>query len=151
VEVEYRGVKSPAVSVPVRPTIPALLTADSSGFGNATALNQDNSYNSAIGALPNTYVVLFGVGGPQTEPPSNDGVITGTPLPQFTGPTKILLDGKQVAASDITYLGPAPSLVAGVWQANVRVPADAKPGSKMQVQVFFGEEGTQPGVTISVR
>lgn len=151
IEVEYRGVKSPPIRVPVVAAIPALLTADSSGYGKAAALNQDNSFNSVIGAGAGEYVVLFGVGGPATDPPGRDGELYTAPLPRFTTTPKIFLNGVEVPAADIAYLGPAPSLVHGVWQANVRIPANAEAGSRMYVQVRFGDVQTQAGVTISVR
>jgi uncharacterized protein (TIGR03437 family) len=128
-----------------------LLTADSSGSGKAAALNQDNTFNSVTGAAPGEFVVLFGVGGPDTTPSGRDGELYTVPLPKFTGPMSVLLDGKELLPSEIAYLGPAPSLVHGVWQANVRVPPTAKPGSRIQVRVRFGNFQTQAGVTISVK
>ena len=151
VEVEYRGVKSRPIVIPVIPAVPALLTADASGFGKAAALNQDGSFNSVRGGAPGDFVVLFGVGGPATNPASRDGEITRAPVPQFTGPLGIRLAGEEVPMESIAYLGPAPGLVHGVWQANVRIPANARPGSSLPVQVRFGEVLTQVGVTISVR
>jgi len=151
VEVEYRGVRSLPVILPVAPAVPALLTADASGFGKAAALNQDGSFNSVRGAAPDEIVVLFGVGGPATNPASQDGEITRAPVPQFTGPSAVLVSGRELPAGAIAYLGPAPGLVHGVWQANIRIPANARAGSNLPVQVRFGTALTQPGVTISVR
>ena len=122
VQVEYQGVRSPAVSVPVAAAVPGLLTANASGSGKAAALNQDNSFNSVSGALPGEYVVFFGVGGPPTDTPGRDGELYQAPLPKFTGPVTVLLNGVAVPAADIAYIGPAPGLVQGVWQANVRLP-----------------------------
>jgi uncharacterized protein (TIGR03437 family) len=150
VVVENQGDKSPPVTVPVVPLNPALLTADSSGFAKAAALNEDNSYNSVIGALPGQYVVLFGIGGPETDPPGSDGEVTPAAAP-FKGPVKVLLGGKEVPASDLAYAGAAPGLFKGVFQINVRLAADAPRNQELQVQVLFGDVGTQPGVTISVR
>lgn len=151
IEVEYRGVKSGAIRVPVAPAVPSLLAADSSGFGKAAALNQDNTFNSVIGGRAGEYVVFFGVGGPATNPAGRDGEIYTAPLPVFTGPVSVFIGNRQIPASDIAYLGPAPGLVHGVWQANVRLPADAPAGRDLPIQFRFGDYQTQPGVTVSVR
>jgi uncharacterized protein (TIGR03437 family) len=150
IEVEYRGEKSPPVAVPVAPLVPALLTADASGVGKAAALNEDNSPNAVTGGLPGQYVVLFGVGGPETDPAGSDGEINAWQAP-FKQPVKVLLDGKEAPASDIAYAGAAPGLVHGVFQINVRLAADAPRNQEQQVQVVFGDVATQPGVTVSVR
>lgn len=151
VQVEYQGVLSPAIRIAVISAIPALLTADSSGFGQAAALNQDNTFNSVRGDAPGNVVTLFGVGAPNTTPGGADGAITAAPLPRFTGTTAVFLDGRSVPASEILYLGPAPGLVNGVFQANVRIPASARPGSRIETRIQFGDYVTQPGVYITVR
>jgi uncharacterized protein (TIGR03437 family) len=152
VQIEYRGERSTAVRIRIAPAVPGLLTANASGFGQAAALNQDFSYNSVVGELPGNYVVLYGVGGPGTNPPGRDGELTSTPLPVFTERTiKVFLDGAEVPASDIAYVGPAPGLVQGVWQVNVRLPANARRNSKLLIRIQFGDFITQPGVFVSVR
>lgn len=151
VQVEYQGVLSPAIRLPVAPAVPALLTADSSGFGQAAALNQDNSFNSVRGEAPGNYVSFFGVGAPNTTPGGVDGAITRAPFPRFTGPAKILFDGEDVPAADVAYLGPAPEQVNGVFQATVRTPSTARPGSRIEVRVQFGDYITQPSVFFTVR
>jgi uncharacterized protein (TIGR03437 family) len=151
VEVEHRGVKSPGVRFAVAPASPGLLTADASGSGQAAALNEDNSFNSQVGAAPGTYVVVFGVGGPKMDQAGRDGELTVAPLPKFLDPVTVLLNGVEVPAEDVAYVGPAPGLVQGVWQANVRLAANAPPNSKIEIQLRFGEYMTQPGVVVSVR
>ena len=151
VEIEYRGVKSPGVRILVSPAVPGLLTADASGTGQAAALNQDNSFNSQVGGLPGEYVIVFGVGGPKTDQAGRDGELYVAPLPKFTGRVVVLLDGVEVPAADVAYVGPAPGLAQGVWQANIRLPAGARRNSKMEIQLRFGDYVTQPGVVVSVR
>ena len=149
-EVEHQGVKSPQVVVPVLRAVPALLTANGSGFGPAAALNQDNSFNSVIGELPGRYVSFFGVGGPPTDPPGRDGEIN-TALGRFTEPVKVLFNGQEVPAADVAYAGPAPSLVHGAWQSVVRIPANAKRNQPNYIQFVFGDVATQPGVEVLVQ
>jgi uncharacterized protein (TIGR03437 family) len=131
--------------------VPALLTSDSSGFGQAAALNQDNSVNLA--AKPESVgnqVVLFGSGGGQTTPVGRDGKLNGVggALPVFNmGPISVTIGGKQAA---VAYAGPAPGAVEGVFQVNVSIPPGT-PSGPASVVVFFGDYVTQPGVTISVK
>jgi len=150
-EVEYRGVKSPGVRLVVAPATPGLLTADASGTGQAAALNEDNSFNSQVGALPGQYVVVFGVGGPMMDQAGRDGELNAAPLPRFVGPVAVSLDGVEIPAADVAYVGPAPGLVQGVWQANVRIAANVVRNTKLQIQLRFGDHVTQPGVVVSVR
>ena len=48
------------------------------------------------------------------------------------------------------YFGSAPGLVAGVFQANVRIPAEQGPGNVL-VEVLVGGTVSQSGVTVVVR
>jgi len=41
--VEYDGILSVAVTVPVLPAVPGIITTNSQGTGQAVALNQDGS------------------------------------------------------------------------------------------------------------
>ncbi len=152
VQIEYRGERSTGVRIRIAPSVPGLLTADATGFGQAAALNQDNSFNSVNGELPGNYVVVFGVGGPATDLPGRDGELTSLPLPVFTGgPIKVFLAGVEVPPADVAYIGPAPNLVQGVWQANIRLPASARRNSQIQIRIQFGDFITQSGVFVSVR
>lgn len=151
IEVEYQGTRSLAVRVPVALSKPALISADSSGSGLAAALNQDNTFNSQTGSLPGDVVVLFGVGGPQTNPPSRDGETYQSPIPAFTDTVKVFWNGVQAPASDVLYAGPAPGLTHGVWQLNVRTPAGAARGSRQHIMVQIGDSWTQPGVLVAIR
>jgi uncharacterized protein (TIGR03437 family) len=85
-------------TVDVRPRF-AVLTADGSGRGLAAALNQNGTLNSGQGAPPDTVVAIFGIG---TTPPSR--VYVG------------------VDPVTVEYAGPAPGLVPGVKQINLRMP-----------------------------
>jgi uncharacterized protein (TIGR03437 family) len=143
--VEHNGVKSPPVTLAVTPAVPALLSADQSGGGLGAILNQDNTFNSQVPAAPGDIVQLFGVGGGQTTPPAMDGAISSGQA-QFNLPVKVFVDGREVPAE---FAGPAPGLVEGVFQINVRLPADLRSG-RIPVVVFFGDHRTQPGVFILV-
>ena len=118
---------------------PAFFTLDSSGTGLAAALNQDGSVNGALNpAAPGSVLVLFGTGFGPLEPAGTDGVLTGTPLPQLVTPPMVRINGQEV---EVLYAGPAPGLVSGVTQINVRVPEGL--GGAVVVEALVGERRSQ--------
>lgn len=145
--VEYRGVRSPPVFLRVLPSMPGLFTADSSGFGQGAILNQNNSFNSAANpASPGDVVVLYGSGAGQTNPAGVDGQVAALPLPVFTQPVRVFIDGQE---AELLYAGPAPGLVEGIFQVNARVPPNTRRAA--EVHVIIGGFRSQPGVTLAVR
>ena len=145
VEVEYQGVRSPPARVAVLPAVPALFTADQSGGGPGAILNQDNSFNSVTPAKPGEIVQLFGVGGGQTTPPGRDGRLSNG-QERYNLPIRVFLDGVEVQP---VYAGPAPGLVEGVFQVNIRLPDDVRRNARVRVLVYFGDVlRTQPNVTV---
>src|SRR5208283_2597209 len=63
VQVEYQGVRSAPVAVPISPTAPGLFTANASGAGQGSILNQDNTINSVANpASRGSVVVLWATG-----------------------------------------------------------------------------------------
>ena len=152
VQVVYNGVASPPVTLNVLDAVPGLYTADSSGAGQGSILNQDASINGpsnpeAVGNI----VVLYGGGAGQTNPPGRDGALAGVgaPLAQLTLPVKVFIDGIQ--ATDITYAGPAPGIVEGVFQIDVRIPAGVRHNANVPVLVEVEDKQTQPGVTLATK
>ncbi len=151
VQVEYNGVKSPVVLVPVLDAVPSLFTADGSGGGQGAIFNQDQSFNSVTPEQPGNVIILYGTGAGQTDPAGRDGASAGVggAIGKFLLPIKVFIDGQP--ATDIPYAGPAPSLVEGVFQINVRIPANARRNANLPVVVQVGDKYTQPGVTVAVR
>lgn len=149
IQVEYRGQRSPEVTVPVLAQSPSLLTYDSSGSGQVAALNQDGSLNTpGNGAALDSVMTFFGTGGGTTTPPSVDGQVGGPPNAVFAVPMTAEIDGQ---AAQILYQGPAPSLAAGVFQLNARVPSTARPGPNRLVVIRQGSQVSAIGNTISIR
>ncbi len=121
--------RSIPVRIPVWPARPGLFTANSSGKGQAAALNQDGSVNSpANPAVKGSIAVLYGTGG---------GV--------ENLPTKVFIDGIEC---EVLYAGQAPGLIAGAWQLNVRIPEFA---SKGEVVWRAGERESVEGVFVSLK
>ncbi len=88
----------------------------------AAALNEDGSINNAgnhakLGSIVSVFATGFGV---LTPEPKDGQALTGT-LPFLTAlPAEVLYQGQPL---EVTYAGPAPTLVAGVIQVNFRLPA----------------------------
>ncbi len=149
VQVEYQGVRSPAVTLPVAASAPGLFTLDSSGRGPGAILNQDFTVNSASNpAAIGSAVILFATGEGQTNPPGEDGRLAAEPLPAPLLPVSVAIGGRPAA---VLYAGGAPGLVAGVLQVNVRVPDGVTPGPAVPVVLTVGNNSAQSGVTLAVR
>ena len=146
-EVEYLGGKTFPVVVPVERTKPAIFTANNAGSGQAAALNENGTINSAGSpAAPGSAIVLYLTGGGQTSPASSDGAVTAA-AQNLAARTVVFIGGIEAA---VLYAGAAPSLVAGAVQVNARIPGNVPPGN-IPVTVRVDGRDTQPGVTIAVR
>jgi uncharacterized protein (TIGR03437 family) len=153
VQVVYNGVASPPVTVNVIDAVPGLYTANSSGGGQGAILNHDLSVNGPGNPeSPGNVIVLYGGGAGQTSPGGRDGGLAGVgaPLATLTLPVKVFIDN--IAATNVTYAGPAPGLVEGVFQINVVIPAGVRHNANVPVVVQFGGDvQTQPGVTLATK
>ena len=141
------GQTSLAVDLAVTNSAPALFTMDSTGQGQAAALNQDGSLNGDLNpAGPGSIIVLYATGGGETSPASIDGLLAAGPSSTLLLPTSVRIDGE---SADVLYAGGAPGLVAGVIQVNVRVPDDAASGA-VPILLQVGSALSQPGVTVNI-
>ncbi len=116
---------------------PGLFTIASNGIGAAAALNQDNTVNSQSNpAIAGSIIQLFGTGQGVIPGAPADGNIANAPLstPQLP---QVIIGAGFVDPSAITYSGLAPTLV-GVWQINVKIPANllTLPNNPVQVVVL---------------
>jgi uncharacterized protein (TIGR03437 family) len=159
ITVNYQGQSFTAAAVPISASVPAIFT---SGGGQAAAVNQNGTVNSLSNpAQPGSFISLYLTGEGQTNPGGVDGQITPVPpaapvVPLL--PFTVYLSG-QVAGSTalpaVTYGAEAPSLVAGIMQINVQIPATlvqttATVPVAVPVSVILNTSFTQPGVTIAV-
>ena len=90
----------------------------------------------------------FGTGEGQTFPTGQDGVLTGAETAMPVLPVRVTIGGKEGL---VLYAGAAPGLAGGVFQVNVRVPADVAAGEAVAVVLRVGEISSGAGVTLSVR
>jgi uncharacterized protein (TIGR03437 family) len=128
VTVTYAGRTSASFQVQVTQYAPGVFTLDSTGKGQAVALNQDGSINTAstptkLGDVISLYATGIGQG---------DGPVTVT----IGGQSTILTSSKKIA---------------GVAQIDVRIPTGIQTGSAVPVVVQAGNTPSQAGVTIAVR
>src|SRR5262249_47225084 len=146
VQIEYRGVLSDAVSVPLLAARPGIFTSDGSGRGQALARNEDGSVNSgASPAEPGSTVVLLATGEGLTDGPNLDGAITGTPAPGPKLPVTVFFfsDDGDFFRADALSAESVPGLVSGMLQVRVRLPDMHR---SWWVHLSIGEEALLPNL-----
>jgi uncharacterized protein (TIGR03437 family) len=163
-----------ASPITMSPYSPAVLSAFTGGFcpapqttkicRQASVLNQDNTPNSATNpALRGSTIQIYAVGQgfvPNAPPDGSPaaGLLTTQLPPQvnFGGhftyeyPTGV---GDPPPDQFVTFSGLAPGLV-GVWQINVRIPANVVPGTQVLLLIQLGSQLSSDGsfyTTIAVK
>ena len=161
IQVEYRGVLSNAITLPVLKAHPGILSLNSSGEGQAAILNEDGTWNSpANPARRGSIVVIFGTGGGETNPVTAEGQVVASPPPRlktsvlvaFTDP-ELGCDG-YLGDAEASYAGGVVGFVAGLLQVNVRVPESVPAGNWFPQLVVGGWPAEAPSpqsVRIAVR
>jgi len=144
----YQGQTSAAVTVNVVPSVPGLFTSDSSGTGQAAAVNQDGSINGGGHPAPiGSVISLYATGEGPTSPAGVDGKPAQVPLPRPLLPVTVTIGGQILNPQ---YAGGAPGEVAGVMQINVQIPSGITPGNAVPVVIQVGSATSPSGVTIAV-
>jgi uncharacterized protein (TIGR03437 family) len=142
---QYLDQTSAPVTVSAAAAAPALFTADSSGQGQAQALNQDGSVNSAATpAQAGSTISLFATGAGQTSPAGVDGSLTSTSAPALPVACTI---GGQMATVQSTAGAPG---LAGVILITAQIPSGIEAGPSVPVVVQVGAVSSPDGVTIAV-
>ena len=147
--VTYQGKNSVTNSVPVSATAPGLFTLDSSGAGQALAVNLNGTVNTASNPTPvGSYLIFYATGEGQTSPAGVDGKLASLtssgPMPLKT--VTATING---ISANINYAGAAPGFVAGVMQVNIQIPAGVLSGTA-NVQLITNTL-LSPVVTIAVQ
>jgi uncharacterized protein (TIGR03437 family) len=149
VQVEYQGVRSDPFPIHVSATAPGIFTANASGAGQASVLNQDNTVNSADNpAAGGSVVILWATGEGVTDPPGVDGRPATDVLPKPVALVTVNIGGYPAT---VQYAGAAPGYMPGVLQINAQVPAEVQPGNNVPVQIAIGGVSSQVFVTVAVR
>ena len=98
-------------------------------------------------AKPGEYVALYMTGLGQTNPPLAPGVLAPAIAPT-AWPVSVVLDGLQLAASDVLYAGAAPGF-AGLYQVNIHIPTNARDGN-LPLSLMIDGVSTPPGAFLAV-
>jgi uncharacterized protein (TIGR03437 family) len=147
VVVEYDGVASAPLVAQIVPSFAALFTADSSGKGQGSILNQDSTPNSTYNpAAAGSVVTLYATGMGLTTPLLPDGSLPQDSSAKPVLPVSVTIDG-QTATVVSAYAAPG---VIGLLTANVRVPATAHAGAAIPITLQVGASQSQAGVTIAI-
>jgi uncharacterized protein (TIGR03437 family) len=151
IQVFYQGQAMASVTATVQAASPAVFSMNGEGGGQGAILNQDGTVNSGSNpAAPGSVVMLFATGAGLTTPASTDGLLTpvSQPYPAPNLPVSVTIDG---FPTQVTYVGAAPGLVAGVLQINAVVPAKAAAATFDQVIVTIGDYVSPSAVTLTVQ
>ena len=151
--VEYRGVRSEPVQVRVLETNPGIFTANSTGGGQGSILNENNTVNTlntpaALGSI----IQIYATGEGAVAPAGVNGQVINTvsELRRPLAPVSVRINGQP---AEVLYAGSAPTLVSGVLQVNVRVPSNLNVTgpTSLPIEIQVGQNVGQPGVTVAVR
>lgn len=134
--------------VPVALSAPGLFTLDFTGKGALVALNADGTVNGPNNAAAKgSVILLFATGEGPTNPPGEDGAVTGKFLHEPVQ-TPSLTIGNQPA--QIIYAGSVPDYISGVMEVEAIIPAGA-PSGAVPVVLTVGAASSQSGVTINIK
>jgi uncharacterized protein (TIGR03437 family) len=152
VSVEYEGVSSAVVQVPVAAAAPGLFTL-SGGLGQVVAVLESGCCNGPnAAARRGEVIVLYATGEGQTSPMGRDGSLAEYPTlaeyPKPLLPVEVSIGGR---VGSVLYAGAAPGFVAGLMQINVRLAADTPVGEQVPVVLKVGGFSSRTGVTMVVR
>jgi len=163
IAVTYSSATSIPFNAAVASASPALYTLDSTGSGQAAALNGDYSINGPASgvlvngtliasepAVPGSEIAIYGTGAGGTVPAGVDGTVTPpTPLYPLANASRATATiGGQPA--NVLFIGTAPDEVTGVFQVNLKVPSGLS-GDALPVAITIQGVTTLTGPTIAVQ
>ena len=149
VRVERNGTPTAQAQVYGCEAEPAVFYLDYSSSQGAI-LNEDGTINSPSNpAKAGSVVSVFGTGGGATTPATVTGsIVSGPPRSIQSLPMSA---GIGPYSADVTFAGSAPGQVAGVLQANLRVPANLPPSSNWVLTMQTPYSASSVPVTIAVK
>jgi uncharacterized protein (TIGR03437 family) len=127
----------------IDPVSPGLFTADATGTGQLAATNADGSINNgAHPAKAGTFITLYGTGQGLVDAQPPDGQPNPSGANSTSEKPKVIINSGFVPDEDVQYSGLAPGFV-GLWQINVKVPANVPPGDVIVAVTFHGLASNQ--------
>jgi uncharacterized protein (TIGR03437 family) len=156
VEVEYRGVRSTVLTLPVANSRPGIFSVDGSGAGQGAIVNEDGSLNSPDNPAPRgSTVALYATGEGLTDPSVANGLVLTTVLPKPTLPVAVSFDNPieegTLEEATVTYAGGVRGGVAGLLQVNVLIPSWVRPGDAVPVYLRIGGQTADTGAKMAIR
>ncbi|MCS7026899.1 MAG: hypothetical protein NZV14_19040 [Bryobacteraceae bacterium] len=154
--VVYNSLASAPFLFDAVPANPGLFTVDSSGRGQAAALNYAASpptytLNSASNPVAKGGVlILYLTGGGAISPaPSPEGqLISSSPLPSLVNPPSVTLGGEAASVISATAV---PGAIGGLVQLNVNVPSTVVSGKEVPVRVTVAGRSSPSTATVAVK
>jgi uncharacterized protein (TIGR03437 family) len=139
--VEYQGVPTNSVTVPLTNAAPGIFILDYA-TGQPAVLNQDGTLNTISNpAKAGSIISIFGTGGDFVFSGGPDGALwPASPLSHFSSLPLVSLNGESV---EVVYGGSAPGEVVGVFQVNARVPTNPPYSGTLFLQIQFQNEASQ--------
>jgi uncharacterized protein (TIGR03437 family) len=146
------------VNVPLSPTAPGIFALNQAGSGQGAILNPDGSFAAVLNSVPGRsaapavhggVMIIFASGLGRVTPTLPSGLsagINGTTIPTLVSPPTVRIGGQ---ASTVEFAGLAPGFV-GLYQVNVRIPANATTGNAVPVTVTTAEGQISNTVTVAI-
>jgi len=133
-------------------TKPGIYTLNYAGSGQAAVVNQNTTGNAAANPAPkgttiSVYMTGEGAGSP-TVPDGGIAAFNGTPLAKPLLPVTATVGG---VTANVEYYGSAPSIIYGVMQVNVRIPANAPSGPSVPIVIKVGNTSSQTNATVAIK
>lgn len=141
------------VKLPVVAAAPGIFTANVSGSGQASVLNQNSTVNSPANPAPRgSYVSVFLTGAGALDQSVTDGSL-GRLTPPFPAPMASVGATVGSVPATVTFSGQAPGLIAGATQVNLQLPPNAPTGAAVPLTIYVGGYASQlfQSVTIAVQ
>ena len=168
VQVEYQGVLSNAVTLPVFGSRLGVFFRGDFSSKQTVLLNNDGTLNSPSNpAAPGSVVTLYATGTGPTGTTAADGQIVGDPPPQLRTPARLYFslygascDPIAEFDSDALFSGDVPGFVNGLVQIKAQLPSSmlagdwdvaVKIGGPFRSDDPYRGPSTSAGLTVSVR
>jgi uncharacterized protein (TIGR03437 family) len=148
-QLEYNGVPSVELGIPVVSAAPGIFTINSSGEGQSAVLNQDNSLSGPTNPAPRGSVIqIFATGEGLTLPVGMTGGIAGD-IPNLPAlPVSVTIGGVD---APVLWAGSSPGSIAGLLQVNAIVPAAVPAGDAVPILLKVASAISPSGPTIAVK
>jgi uncharacterized protein (TIGR03437 family) len=146
---------SESVSTPMQPFAPAFFTFNGRSVAalvpNGGAIVADPSVvPNARPARPGEIIELYGSGLGPTRTAVAPGTITPLEAIPINNRLTISIGGTTLTDADVLYAGLAPGNISGLYQINVRIPANTSNGD-IPILMVIGSAQSVAGTTIPVR